>query len=52
VLCRDCGRVRTEQVAWTRPGARHSADFEDVVGWPAQGMDKTSVSRLMRCTSY
>lgn len=50
VLCRGCGRVRTEQVAWARPGARHSADFEDVVGWLAQRMDKTSVSRLMRCS--
>jgi transposase len=48
--CRDCGRVRTEQVPWARPGSRHSADFEDVVGWLAQRMDKTSVAKLMRCS--
>jgi hypothetical protein len=29
-------------------GARHSGDVEDVVGWLAQRMDKTSVARLMR----
>ena len=50
VCCRGCGRVRTEQVPWARPGARHSSDFEDVVGWLAQRMDKTSVARLLRCT--
>jgi len=48
--CRDCGRVRTEQVPWARPGSRHTADFEDVVGWLAQRMDKTSVARLMCCS--
>lgn len=48
--CRGCGRVRTEQVPWARPGARHSADFEDVVAWLAQRMDKTSVARLLRCS--
>jgi transposase len=48
--CRSCGRVRTEQVGWARPAARHSADFEDVVGWLAQRMDKTSVAKLMRCS--
>lgn len=50
VCCRGCGRVRTEQVPWARPGARHSSDFEDVIGWLAQRMDKTSVARLMRCS--
>jgi transposase len=50
INCRDCGRVRTEQVPWARPGSRHSADFEDVVGWLAQRMDKTSVAKLMRCS--
>ncbi|WP_203218557.1 ISL3 family transposase [Saccharopolyspora spinosa] len=48
--CRGCGRVRTEELPWARPGARHSRDFEDVIAWPAQRMDKTSVSRLMRCS--
>jgi transposase len=48
--CRGCGRVRTEQVAWARPGARHTADFEDLAGWLAQRMDKTSVARLLRCS--
>jgi transposase len=50
VYCRGCGRVRTEQVPWARPAARHSKDFEDVVGWLAQRMDKTSTARLMRCS--
>ena len=50
ICCRGCGRVRTEQVPWARPGARHSRDFEDVIGWLAQRMDKTSVARLMRCS--
>lgn len=50
VDCRSCGRVRTEEVAWARPGARHSRDFEDVVAWLAQRMDKTSVAALMRAS--
>ncbi len=48
--CQGCGRVRTEQVPWARPGARHTRDFEDVVAWLAQRMDKTSVARLLRCS--
>nr|WP_240947721.1 transposase family protein [Planosporangium mesophilum] len=43
-------RVRTEQVPWARPGARHTRDFEDVAGWLAQRMGKTSVAKLLRCT--
>jgi transposase len=50
VDCRRCGRVRTEDVPWARPGARHSRDFEDVVAWMAQRSDKTTVSTLMRCS--
>jgi transposase len=50
LACRDCGRVRTEDVGWARPGARHTRDFEDVVAWLAQRMDKTSVAALMRCS--
>ncbi len=46
--CRPCGRVRTEEVPWARPGARHSRDLQDVVAWLAQRMDKTSVARLLR----
>jgi transposase len=48
--CRACGRVRTEQVPWARAGARHTRDFEDVVGWLAQRTDKTTVSKLMSCS--
>jgi transposase len=48
--CRGCGRVRTEQVPWARPNARHSSDFENVVAWLAQRMDKTSIARLLRCS--
>jgi transposase len=50
VDCRACLRVRTERVPWARPGARHSADFEDLAGWLAQRMDKTSVAKLLRCS--
>jgi transposase len=46
--CRRCGRVRTEEVPWARPGARHSRDFQDVVAWLAQHTDKTTITRLLR----
>jgi transposase len=46
--CRRCGRVRTEDVAWARPRARHSRDFEDTVAWLAQRTDKTTITRLLR----
>jgi transposase len=49
IRCRACGRVRTEQVPWARPGARHTRDFEDLIAWLAQRMDKTALSQLMRC---
>jgi transposase len=48
--CRACGRVRTEAVPWARPGARFTRDFEDVVAWLAQRMDKTAVTQLLRCS--
>jgi transposase len=48
--CRRCGRVRTEEVPWARPGARFTRDFEDVVAWLAQRMDKTAITRLLRTT--
>lgn len=48
--CRRCGRVRTEDVPWARPGARFIRDFEDVVAWLAQRMDKTAITRLLRCS--
>jgi len=46
--CRRCRRVRTEQVPWARPAARHSRDFQDLVAYMAQRMDKTTVARLLR----
>jgi transposase len=46
--CRRCDRVRTEQVPWARPGARHSRDVQDVVAFMAQRMDKTTITRLLR----
>lgn len=49
VECADCGRVRTEEVPWARPGARHTRDFENVVAWLCQRSDKTTVSTLLRC---
>lgn len=48
--CQRCQRVRTETVAWARPGARFTRDYEDVIAWLAQRMDKTAVSRLLRCS--
>ena len=46
--CRACDRVVTEDVPWARPDARHSRDFEDVVAWLAQRVDKTSITKLLR----
>ncbi len=48
VDCGGCGRVRTEEVPWARPGARLTRDFEDVIAWLCQRADKTTVSRLLR----
>jgi transposase len=48
VDCRACGRVRTEDVPWARPGARLTRDLEDVIAWLAQRTDKTSICRLLR----
>jgi transposase len=50
VDCRRCRRVRTEEVAWARPGARHTRDFEDVAAWLVQRTDKTSTATLLRCS--
>lgn len=50
VDCPRCGQIRTEQVPWARLNSRHSKDFEDVVGWLAQQMNKTAVSKFMRCS--
>ncbi|MGH2810902.1 MAG: ISL3 family transposase, partial [Actinomycetota bacterium] len=46
--CPNCKRVRTEQVPWARSGARHTKDFEDVVAFMAQRMDKTTIAKLLR----
>src|ERR1700722_16367372 len=35
IHCKPCGRVRTEEVPWARPGARHTMDFQDAVAWLA-----------------
>jgi transposase len=48
VDCRACGRVRTEQVPWARPGARFTQDLEDLIAWLCQRTDKTSVCQLLR----
>jgi transposase len=47
--CPSCG-VRTEEVPWARPRARHTRDFEAVVGWLTQRADKTTVAMLMRAS--
>jgi transposase len=46
--CRRCGRVRTEDVPWARPGARHTRDVEDVIAWLVQRTDKTTTATLLR----
>ncbi len=46
--CPDCG-VRTEQVPWARPEARHTRDFENTVLWLAARTDRTAVATLLRC---
>ena len=35
---------------WARPGARFTRDVEDVVAWLAQRTDKTTITRLLRCS--
>ncbi|MCA1843973.1 MAG: ISL3 family transposase [Actinobacteria bacterium] len=50
LVCRKCRRVRTEDVAWARPRARHTRDFEDVVAWLVQRCDKTTTATLLRCS--
>ena len=48
--CRGCGRVRTEQVPWARPGARHTRDFEDTAAWLVRRMSKSGVATLLGTT--
>jgi transposase len=50
LFCPCCETVRTEQVPWARPRARHTRDFESVVTWLCQRADKTTVSKLLRCS--
>ena len=46
--CPRCAAVRTEEVPWARPGARHTRAFQDVVAWMAQRADKTTACTLLR----
>jgi transposase len=48
ITCAKCRRVRTEDVPWARPGARHTKDFNAVVAWLAQRVDKTTITKLLR----
>jgi transposase len=48
--CPGCRKVVTEAVAWARPGARFTRDFEDVVCWLAQQAAFSVISRLLRVT--
>ncbi len=48
IECAKCQRVRTEDVAWARPGARHTDAFCAVVAWLAQRVDKTTITKLLR----
>jgi transposase len=40
--------VKVERVPFARPGAHHTRDFDDLVGFLATTMDKTAISRLCR----
>jgi transposase len=40
--------VRTEQVPWARPGARHTRDFEDAAAWLVRRMPKAAVATLLQ----
>lgn len=46
--CPGCAKVVTEAVAWARPGARFTRDFEDVVCWLAQQAAFSVIERLLR----
>ncbi len=46
--CPGCRKVVTEAVAWARPGARFTHDFEDVVAWLAQQAAFSVIGRLLR----
>lgn len=46
VECARCG-VTTELVPWAEPAVGFTREFEDVVGFLAQRMDKTSITELM-----
>ena len=48
IECSTCQRVRTEEVPWARPGARHTNAFCSVVAWLAQRTDKTTITTLLR----
>ena len=48
ITCRRCQRVRTEDVPWAQPGARHTNAFCSVVAWLAQRVDKTTITKLLR----
>lgn len=48
--CPVCWGVRTEDVPWARPGARHTRDLEDIVAWLAQRADETTIAKLLRCS--
>jgi transposase len=47
INCSRCRRVRTEDVPWARPGARHTNAFCAVVAWLAQRVDKTTITKLL-----
>ena len=47
VACRVHG-VTVVAVPWARHGARHTAAFEDTVGWLATQCSKTAVTRQLR----
>ncbi len=48
--CPGCKRVVTEAVPWSRPAARFTRAFEDLVAWLGQQTAFSVISRLLRIT--
>ncbi|MCA1678978.1 MAG: ISL3 family transposase [Actinobacteria bacterium] len=48
VRCAGCRCLGLEAVAWARPDAPYTRDFDDLAAWLAQQMNKTQITRLLR----
>jgi transposase len=48
VRCAGCRCLGLEAVAWARPDAPYTRDFDDLAAWLAQQINKTQITRLLR----